>query len=59
MTHYKNQCVTNTEKFPSRQVAFVDDLNGVGSLEDLKKWWDLLEQEGGKFDYHTKLQNHT
>ena len=43
-----------TEKFPSRQVAFTDDLNGVGSLENLRKWWDLLEQESGKFGYHIK-----
>ena len=26
-----------TERFPSRQVAYADDLNGVGSLENLKK----------------------
>ena len=32
-----------TEKFPSRQVTFADDLNGVSSIEHLKKWWDLLE----------------
>ena len=36
------------------QLAFADDLNGVGSLENLKKWWDLLEQEGGKYGYHVK-----
>ena len=23
-------------------------------MENLKKWWDLLEQEGGKFGYHVK-----
>ena len=23
-------------------------------MENLKKWWDLLEQEGGKFGYHIK-----
>ena len=40
-----------SEKFPSRQVAFADDLNRVSSLENLKKWWDLLEQDGGKFGY--------
>ena len=40
-----------TEKFPSRQVAFADDLNGVHSLENFTKWW---EQEGGKFGYHVK-----
>ena len=27
-----------TETFSSRQLAFADDLNGVGSLENLKKW---------------------
>ena len=42
------------EKFPSRQVAFADELNGVSLLENLKKWWHLLEQEGGKFGYHVK-----
>ena len=30
-----------TEMFPSRQVAFSDDFNGVGSYKILKKWWDL------------------
>ena len=43
-----------TETFPLMQLAFADDLNGVGSLENLKKWWDLLEQEGGKYGYHVK-----
>ena len=42
------------EMFPSKQVAVKDDLTGVGPLENLKKWWDLLEQKGGKFDYHVK-----
>ena len=23
-------------------------------MENLKKWWDLLEQEGGKFGYDVK-----
>ena len=36
-----------TKKFLSGQAAFADDLNGVGSLENLKKCWDLLQQEGG------------
>ena len=39
------------KKFPSRQVAFADYLNGVGLLEDLRKWWDLLEEEGRIFRY--------
>ena len=39
--------IEKAEKFSSRQVVFADDLNGIGSLENFKKWWDLLEQEGG------------
>ena len=48
------QFVKRKKMFPSRKVAFADDLNGVGSLENLKKWRDLLEQEGGKFRFHVK-----
>ena len=29
-------------------------MTSVGSLENLKKWWDLLQQEGWKFGYHVK-----
>ena len=44
-----NSSKGKTEKFPSKQTAFEDDLNGIGSLKNLKRWRDLLEQEGGKF----------
>ena len=33
----------------SKQVAFADDLNGIGTVESLKKWWSLLEEEGKKW----------
>ena len=29
----------------SKQVAFADDLNGIGTVESLQKWWSLLEEE--------------
>ena len=32
----------------SKQVAFADDLNGIGTVESPKKWWSLLEEEGKK-----------
>ena len=35
-------------------MAFPDGLNGVGSLENLKNWWDLLEQESRTSGYHVK-----
>ena len=36
----------------SKQVAFADDLNGIGTVESLKKWWSLLEEEGKIFGYN-------
>ena len=35
----------------SKLVAFADDLNVIGTVESLKKWWSLLE-EGGKISYN-------
>ena len=37
--------------FASKDVAFADDLNGIGAVESLKRWWSLLEEEGKKFGY--------
>ena len=31
----------NIEQLPSRQVGFTDDLDGVGLLKNLEKWWNL------------------
>ena len=31
-----------------KQVAFADDLNDIGTIESLKKWCSLLEEEGKK-----------
>ena len=32
----------------SKQVAFTDDLNDIGVVESLKRWWSFLEEEGKK-----------
>ena len=40
----------------SKQVAFADDLNGVGTVESLKKWWSLPEGEGKKFGYNVNAK---
>ena len=42
----------NTNSPPTNQVAFADDLNGIGTLESLEEWWKLLEEEGKKFGYN-------
>ena len=40
----------------SKQVTFADDLNGLGTLESLKKWWSLLEEEGKKIGYNVNTK---
>ena len=39
----------------SKLVAFADDLNVIGTVESLKKWWSLLE-EGGKISYNVNAK---
>ena len=48
-----NKKSNESDIFPSpKQVAFADDLNGIGSIKSLKHWWSLLEEEGEKFGYN-------
>ena len=37
-------------------IAFADDLNGIGTVESLKKWWSLLEGKGTKIDYYVNAK---
>ena len=37
-----------------KQVWFADDGTGCDSLEKLKKWWDVLQEEGPAFGYFPK-----
>ena len=32
------------------------DFNGIGTVEPLKKWWSLLEEEGKKFGYNVRAK---
>ena len=40
----------------SKQVAFANDLNGIGTVESQKKWWSLLEEEGKRFGYNVNAK---
>ena len=40
----------------SKKLAFADDLNGIGTVESLKKWWSLLEEEGKKNGYNVNVK---
>ena len=42
---------TNKNKM-CKQVAFADDLNGIGDLQSLRDWWNLLTLEGPKYGYN-------
>ena len=35
----------------NKQMAYADDLNGMGKLKSLRKWWDLLIENGPKYGY--------
>ena len=43
----------------SKQVTFADNLNGIGTVELLTKWWSVLEEEGKKFGYDVNAKIHT
>ena len=34
------------------QVWLADDALSVGTLKDLKTWWDMIVAEGIKYGYH-------
>ena len=34
-----------------KQVAYADDNNGGGKLENLKQWWDKVSEDGPKYGY--------
>ena len=36
----------------TKMVAFADDLTGVGHLQSLKNWWEMLCEVGQKFGYY-------
>ena len=40
----------------TKHVAFAVDLNGIGTVELLKKWWSLLEEEGKKLGYYVNAK---
>ena len=40
----------------SKQIVFADDLNGIGTVESLKIWWSLLEEERKKIGYNVNAK---
>ncbi|XP_047494101.1 uncharacterized protein LOC125042504 [Penaeus chinensis] len=44
------------EKTQVKQVAYADDLAGAGKINDLRKWWDLIQRHGPPKGYHPNAQ---
>jgi len=44
------------EKTQVKQVAYADDLAGAGKINDLRKWWDLIQRHGPPQGYHPNAQ---
>ena len=43
-----------TDKDTARQAAYADDLAGCGTIDQLKRWWDIVVQFGPYLGYHAK-----
>ena len=39
-----------------KQIAFADDLTGIGTIEKLKEWWDLIIEHGPYIGYYVNAQ---
>ncbi|XP_037787362.1 uncharacterized protein LOC119582922 [Penaeus monodon] len=44
------------EKTQVKQVAYADDLAGAGKINDLRKWWDLIQRHEPPQGYHPNAQ---
>ena len=49
--------LTHLDNLPSisKHAVFADDLTGARKLHQKKSWWDHLQVNGPKYDYHPKL----
>ena len=43
-----------TDKSLCQQVWYADDSCAGGKLQEMRKWWDILNQTGPKFGYYPK-----
>ena len=39
-----------------KQVAYADDLAGAGKIEKLRKWWDIIVEQGPPQGYHPNAE---
>ena len=49
--------LSNAEPNPDdnlKQVAYADDLTGAGKLENIRKWWEMIEIYGPRIGYFPK-----
>ena len=43
----------------AKKISFADDFSGVGTIQYLREWWDLIEELGPYIGYHPNGSNST
>ena len=47
---------TYIENDTIKQIAFADDLTGIGKIQELLKWWNVIIPNGPNIGYHFNQQ---
>ena len=47
---------TYIENDTIKQIAFADDLTGIGKIQELLKWWNIIITNGQNIGYHVNQQ---
>ena len=45
-------CHYLTQDQKPKKISFADDFSGVGTIQHLREWWDLIEELGPYIGYH-------
>ena len=43
----------------TKKISFADDFSGVGTIQHLREWWDLIEELGPYIGYHPNVSKST
>ena len=53
-TMLDEQVIQLTNETKARQAAYADDLTGSGTIDELKRWWDMVIELGPFIGYYAK-----
>ena len=43
----------------TKKISFAGDFSGVGTIQHLREWWDLIEELGPYIGYHPNVSKST